>query len=1329
MPNKPLVIDVKAAAVPGGQLNSWTPLTNTSVFINNIETPKLAKNTNIGKLVSGIPSAFARVDLFKTALDFVANNPRPNAADELSLNNYYFQLSDEWRGLIACIALDDANIKVNRIDMVYSDGNDINRTTNVYEPKGAFGNMLLKRSELWCEQDLPPNAPKIPYINVIKYRSVVVGATAPESLLFTSTGYKATPSKDCPWIDVNTGRLIDPLKSTMTSIQIQSLYAYIGHLVQGLQNFNGYFSNLEPISLRPNYNSITRELQKWQDELEAKANAENIDLTLGCVPPVSADFSGPFKELFCFKDILYGVEGIISEDFKTGSVQFDPKDLLLDENDAKIARVSLNIKPEDFGKLPILVLTARVENSDKKAYFALPLSALGLNVYGKNVAALVGMAGAGQVIASSLDAVYNPNARTNNLQVDLKIQTAGGKKRSFKKVYTSDSAIQNKDILLWPNFISPQWNAYYMYNELPHNGNTSDYKAIPFVGEMQDTYFRIILDEQNKPILLSNNGKIVAPATKVNAELLVECNDAVADNRYKYEIYKSDKPFKGVKLLSPTANEGGYILVNYSSAQGTQLPKDWMLPGATPALNPVSLGVDFGSTNTSIAYSSSVTGEKGFDFSNQRVSLMGFELPGYPIQPRENQVFFFQGGVTPIPSNSIKSILTLHDPRRLPALKQGETVSMRSAKAIVGGFPCFADNLPLSSSDSGTITLNFPQGVGQVKQIHNMKWENDDNSKSYKSAFLKALMLQVYATLFEKGLYPTSLKWSYPSSMMGSLMHSYQLIWNELSGTKLSPVLNAAGRPYNLSVSQYTQNLLGDDDFSAGGFGNADNSTNNTPSFEVGGFGSADNGFGGSTSGFGAGGFGSSDSGFGDSTSGFGAGGFGGSADGFGSTPSFDAGGFGENATKAKSGPISDLLPDSMDDEISYEPTKLYDAANNNSLSEAESVANFISVRYGTEANVLNLCFDVGGSTTDISALFLLQKQEGAENKNILTMIKQNSLRFAAQRVSKCVGNFPNFQNVLLQTCAENNIKMLGLNMGANTYNPDTAPYFFDQIVNRLTPAQLPSFYRRIAADCPQLMCVNMYVTGLLMYYAGQVAHKLIDDLNRTNKTEWPRIQKPNVRVTFAGKGSRLFQWLKTLNAGAANQYYGRLFVMGYGEEHLKNTLAGWQQIILPDVNDPDIKYEVSKGLAKGNTALYKPTTQQPSEIIGESGYQLVGNDNQARPVDFTNSITPDMMKFIGVRFNLQSGANQAAKFTEFCAFFYRAANQLVGWHTNPQELESACRGMNIVAYASQMPEFRAAVEEMNTNNAPFSFVAPVIIMEGMKFYEQTLLNLLKQDE
>ena len=40
------------------------------------------------------------------------------------------------------------------------------------------------------------------------------------------------------------------------------------------------------------------------------------------------------------------------------------------------------------------------------------------------------------------------------------------------------------------------------------------------------------------------------------------------------------------------------------------------------------------------------------------------------------------------------------------------------------------------------------------------------------------------------------------------------------------------------------------------------------------------------------------------------------------------------------------------------------------------------------------------------------------------------------------------------------------------------------------------------------------------------------------------------------------------------NQYYGNMFVMGFGRESLMESLAGWQLIELPKLNDPDIKYE-----------------------------------------------------------------------------------------------------------------------------------------------------------
>ena len=63
--------------------------------------------------------------------------------------------------------------------------------------------------------------------------------------------------------------------------------------------------------------------------------------------------------------------------------------------------------------------------------------------------------------------------------------------------------------------------------------------------------------------------------------------------------------------------------------------------------------------------------------------------------------------------------------------------------------------------------------------------------------------------------------------------------------------------------------------------------------------------------------------------------------------------------------------------------------------------------------------------------------------------------------------------------------------MGQNTYSQETAPYFYEQIVDNLNSEQLIDFYKCISAICPDLFSVNLYVTGLIMYYAGQIANKL----------------------------------------------------------------------------------------------------------------------------------------------------------------------------------------------------------------------------------------------
>lgn len=1327
MANKPLVIDVEARSVPNGSLNEWKALDNKDVFINDILTPMLSAKTDLGSIVSGIPTAFARVDLFTSAIENMASQAHSGAGK--SLITYYQELLNEWKGLIAAMALDYSNIDVRRINLAYSDGKDLAHTANIYETKGAFGNMLLERTDRWCDLGLTENETKVPYINLIKYLNKVVGATAPESLLFTSTAYKLEPSPERPWIDINKGKFTDPLRSEMNSEQTSQLYAYVGHLLDNLDKVEQYYAQL-PSDLQVKYTSARTILTKWREEIASYASARGHDLSKAAIPPVNGNFSGPFRDLFNFRDVLYtNGEGQIMES-ATGNLPraFDPKELLL-PNTSKIARIHLGSNYtrnlEALKALPVVVLKAEKKGMPGEyAFFAIPLSALGLNVYGKTVRALTGMAAEGTQVNSTLTAVFDPNISDKNLAVKLTIRTETGRCRTFEEKYTvgNENGIRNQDILIWPNFISRQWNTYYLYSELPHNGTSQSYTAFPVVGDSEDPKFPIMTDGDMRPLLLAERGEITAPKERVNASLEVKYTNAVADNGYRYEIYRSDRPFKGVRLVSPTGTEGGFLMINYSSNPASELPLNLLeLP---KSLNEVKLGVDFGSTNTSIAYSSNL-GEKGFEIRNRRVSLMGIDKRE---TMRENQVLFFPGGNRPVRSNAIKSTLTLHDQRRLGAMANPNEIETILGREVTGGFPCFEENLPVTDVKPEKITLEYPLG-GVITQVYNMKWTDPKKDQMHKQAFLRTLMLQVYAELFADDKVPRRLIWSYPSSMNTPLLTKYQMIWSSLGN--LAPVLDGQGHPYPLEISKGPSGLTFSTTPEGFGDGNAG-----------GGFGAtADNGFGGAFGGgFGdtGGGFDAFDSSFGEqpaqeapAASGFGnnADGFGGSFDGGFGGGGFDSpfgdggfggGGFGDPRSREPEFP--DLKPDDPNRTVKYEPKPLLEGEDNPSLTEATAVANFISTEYADGADTLTLCFDIGGSTTDISALYRLRSG--------LTMVKQNSMRFAAQLVSGAVRKLPRFQNALLKVCARYKIPMVGLNVGAggSRYSADTAPYFFDKIVDRLTPEQLADFYQIIEVECPELMYVNMYVTGLLMYYAGQISRKLVEDIARTDPAE-KISQNPHtlVRVTFAGKGSQLFSWLATTHARAAQTYYVQLFTQGFGGQTvLRQMLSNWPQIMLPQSLSADTKFEVSKGLAKGDTRLFRPKNDTISEIVGEEGFSVTtqcGKGEQV-PLPAFNTFTPEMMSMMGVLFNPPTGPNQAPRFFDFAGTFYNAGAKILGIKDTMNAIIDGIRRINIVQYAQNQPEFREAKQAAETNNAKFDYVVPVIILEGMKFYD-TLLDIL----
>jgi hypothetical protein len=1290
---KALAIKVHPKTEPQGVEYGWDKIPQLEVFTKNIIIPEIAvdqdgtSSVNIGSIVSGIPSVFARASLFENAL----NNVLDKDADAAGLMLFYKSLLSEWKGFISCLALNYKDIEINRVKLIYSDGKKLMDTENIYEPTGAFGNVLFERQPLWCDQSLANNVEKEPFIDVISFNGNVVGGTSPDCFLFTSVSYNVR--ENYPFVNIQNGRFVDPLKSELKPEELNKIYGYAKHILENIEQFRKIFDGL-PESIKPSYENTIACIQDWMNDMVKYQQQKNFSKLENQTPPeVGSLFAYPFGKLFNYSTLLYGSEGIITNiPGIESSIEFDPKDLLLPD--------STEIVQIDFGKegaetkgylsnKPILLLAAETKGQPNNyAYFSLPLTPLALNVFGANLESLTGLAETSNV-RSRISAIYNPTDKDGEkLIVHLKLFTDTGNEIIKQVVYnvTPDS-ILGKDILMWPNFISKQWNRYFMYSEIPHND--TKFQATPFIGNVNDDLFRIALDEKGFPLYLANKGRAAVIPEKygdIKIQLHITSNNAVADNKYKYEIYESNQPFKGVKFAH-AGIDCGFGIIRYNGSGNEQFLPINML-NTNKDLAPAFLGVDFGSTNSSIAYysDSKKTVSESLRLTNKRVSLLSSDEKNNDERPAiEDEIFFFQNDE--IPTNSIKSVLTIHDPRRIVNENNIQSDSLL-AQTIKGGFPCFEKNLPIDSAKDNRYILSYNR-VGKAELIYNMKWSTQSIDKSYKTAYLSSLMLHVYAQLFIEGHEPHTLKWSYPSSMGKDLLSEYRSIWDSLK--EISPIKKGVSlKTYPPSDLSHLGDVAGST-WDAG-----DNSGTGWAIDETS---KQDSGWGTSPS---------PKSGWGEETvtlpnNGWGA----------------------EKATPQK---VVIEIPTETD-AVRFDFKQL---SNKESLSEACAVANYL-VRpnggYALNPGELVLCFDIGGSTTDITALCQMAGGKA--------MIKQNSIRFAAERLAHATRFSPNFKTVLLKMCERKKIFIQGLNKGDNKFSENTAPYYFEQVVDRLENTDFDTFYLLIASECKEMMSINLYITGLIMFYAGQLVHKLRAEIVRSeDATAAVKNTPPKIRIAFAGKGARIFDWFNAVNPLAANDYYTQMFVRGIGGE------AVARKTILPITTNPlkiidinsqkgdnnsDVKYEVSKGLAIPTdiTKILVPTNKQAIEILGEDHFCIVMPNGEFKYLESTNSITPQMLEHIGDHFinYPPQGSQPCPRFMDFADLFYKVSSSMFGLKMSPSDFVAGFQDMNIENYIKGIPEFIESQKRKLDEQKKFDYVAPIIILEGMKFFEKHLLK------
>ena len=552
-----------------------------------------------------------------------------------------------------------------------------------------------------------------------------------------------------------------------------------------------------------------------------------------------------------------------------------------------------------------------------------------------------------------------------------------------------------------------------------------------------------------------------------------------------------------------------------------------------------------------------------------------------------------------------------------------------------------------------------------------MKWSKEEKENSFREAYLRTLLLHVYAQMFEEHHIPQSLKWSYPSSMDTPRLRDYQLVMSGLAD--VNPIVGDSRK--ELQVTNF--------DNSDSSFGSPAPSLMGSPSNL-----STDGGNGGWN---------------------------------LGTEPQADGGGWDlstEPQGFKKRADVELSLPQEFDTQTIEEGV---------CLTESAAVANY--VRNATDARiqsgVLTLTFDVGGSTTDLSVLTAI---EGSD-----VLLKQSSIRFAAQRVSQATSYSPRFKQVLLRVCGELNIKIQGLNAGEDKYTQKTAPFYFEQLVDQLDDEKdFRRLYSAIATECPELMAVNLYVTGLILYYAGQLTKALADWLRTDPKTsgEWANRK---LQVPFAGKGSRIFDWHRFIDPTNAEKYLKTHFVEGMGGASVAGAYINnpfhpkfAQEMQLKwRSNDRDVKYEVSKGLAMPVKELLV-VKSNVVEIIGEDGFKA-WNGGKMHELDSWSTITPSMYEHIGKSFvhEPKDTARPYPRFITFAERFYATVSKEFDFPVSQQEFVDGLRSMSMDAYVQGLPDYNEALQG---KDGKFQFVQPMIILCGMNFLQNALLPNIQKN-
>lgn len=752
---KALLIKSSAGEKQNVQGN-WHLFDQTSPYIQGIETGDLIENLNadiLNSMISGLPNVWSRANVFYYAFKYTQKDFNIKTS---GLIKFYEALINEWKGLIALMALYPDRITISQPISLLPNSNE-----PLFDISGSFGRMLFEDVDLWCDPENLYNSKKEnPFVQLVYYQNVLIGATSPYTLVFTAVDYDNFPStNDVTWF--RNGKFDDPLQfGNLKNEQIQKLYLLVKNLSEKLPEFEKNLQKNRFGKENLELGSIFVFLQDWLKVIKSKG----YGLIDEGVLDAELVFSKPFMPLFRVKQDLYYKDGIFSFNNDFGGQVIDLQKVLL--QDEFLFTIPQTDESQPLAESAIHYLKALdPEDPYKYWFFPIPLSSYGLKVFKNKI---------GDLVAPSKDNMHELRAIIKPLNYKVNIELylfVDGKKQTpiVKEYEIKQLTGAQRNVIMWPNFVAKDWNSYYLYSEYP--SNSRDIKIVPFYKNFANhggfDAGEYIENEQNQMVYADDK----TLNSNFNALKIIKYPVEIATgDDHPYEVIRSNKPIAGLEIRSLINGKDricGYLIVKNSNDDSMGDKKISDLSYETNFEDAV-VGIDFGSNNSCLNFSQLNRVEvTPIQFNNRRVFLLGSEVsdPRHEKTATRNELLFFQNESSS--NGQIKSWIHDHNHKYIPQGMEQEE--------IAGGVPVFEPNIVIHDMDNRTITTN----AGTLH--HSMKWLSDLKGKEKKKAYLKTVWIKAVADLYSNRLIPKELRWSYPGAFSQFDKLQYQQMYNELA--------------------------------------------------------------------------------------------------------------------------------------------------------------------------------------------------------------------------------------------------------------------------------------------------------------------------------------------------------------------------------------------------------------------------------------------------------------------------------------------------------------------------------------------------------------------